>query len=146
MRLRVIFFLLGIVTVFAVVTFLSRGKTTEAANPSSVFSIPPHELKKLETDAIAGNCHAAFRISRHHTFWIRHYEESVKWLRVAAKCDHIDAKEELILMLLDRDADPKIASEINSTLAQIKSLDPNSGSKYERLVATRRAARHRAGS
>ena len=112
-----------------------------ASSPSSVFSLTTAELKRLQGMASAGDCQAALKVSRHHTFWTRQYDESVNWLRLAAKCDDVSPKKELILMLIDLETGSTGPEEIDALLAQITNIDPVTGVEYKKLVASRRARR-----
>ena len=112
------------------------------ATPSSVFAISDAELKRLLPLAIAGDCKSAFTISRHHTFWTRQYEDSVKWLRIAARCDDVGVKSELILILINDELEAGTIKEIDGMLAEIRALDIPTAEEYEKLVASRREQRN----
>lgn len=112
-------------------------KATDAVT-STALALPELELKPLQAAANAGDCQAALRVARHYSFGTNELEESVTWLRMAAKCNDADTKGQLIRMLLAMGADPTASSEIDRLLSEIRKLDIAKGREYEEVVAAHR--------
>lgn len=134
----VLFILIKTGCMLAAVLFFKGKDPVSDAAPSSEFALSDNELKRLLPIATAGDCKSAFSLSRHHTFWTRQYDESVKWLRIAARCDNVGIKTELILMLIDDESQAGTTLEINNLLLQIRRLNIPAAEEYEKLVALRR--------
>lgn len=88
------------------------------------FEISSSEMVGLVEKARHGDCSAAYRIGRHHSFVTLNFDEAIPWLRLAARCPNVEAKEELISLLLGRDNQPDISAEIDKLLLEIKQIDP----------------------
>jgi hypothetical protein len=108
------------------------------AATSKDLALPRDELVRLRTTAAVGDCEAALKLARHYSFAENKLDESVKWLRIAAKCDDVSAKGMLISMLLATEDDASSTNEISKLLLEIRRLDVAQAKKYEEIVVTQR--------
>lgn len=109
------------------------------AAPSKIFALAAAELKDLQLIAVGGDCEAAYKVARHYSFGTNQLDKSVQWLRIAAKCDDVGAKGELILMLLATEDDATNSKEVASLLSEIRKLDVTKAEEYEDLVSSQRS-------
>ena len=125
--------------------FKSAEQQANEAAPSGAdaFRIDDAIYDRLARAGKAGDCDAAFTLARHHAFATAKYDEARQWYRIAAKCPHLAAKEELLSMLLDYSEHDR---EVDRLLSEIERLDPKVAESDREAVAYTRSYRQRTGN
>lgn len=125
--------LLKLVTPVLVVAALVAGCTSrtkqtasEVLEPSAAaFRIPDAEMSAMQARARGGDCDAALRIGRHHSYYTQDWPQAVIWFRVAARCPSASVKGEFVNILLSTETDDSlVAAEVDDVLKEIEALDP----------------------
>lgn len=101
----------------------SPTKNLPLDNPVAEYVIPANEIEGLQRKASNGDCRASYRLARYHENVTLHLWDSIKWLRLAAKCPDVRPKEELIMLLLPMRDRPDVAAEIDRLLSEMKGID-----------------------
>lgn len=113
-------------------------KEVVIAVTSKDLALPTDEFEQLRIAEAGGDCGAALKLARHYSIAKNKLEESVKSLRIAARCDDVSVKGRLISMLLATEDDASSANEIAKLLSEIRRIDVAQAAKYEEMVASQR--------
>jgi hypothetical protein len=134
--------------VAACITVLSAGSAlsgppAEGRAPSTAdaFKIDDRIYKEIVRRARLGDCDAAFTLARHHVFYTTNDNEAIRWFRVAAKCPNVNAKGELLVLLMH---DPEHDAEVDRLLVEIEQLDPETARRDREEVRRVRNGRVKA--
>lgn len=116
-----------------------RAKKTEAFG-AEVYRLEDRTYVRLATQAQKGDCEAAYKVARHHVFVTANRDEAKKWYRIAAKCPHADAKDELANLLMYTSEDD---AEIERLLSELEQVDPKKAASSRQGFAAMRSIRDR---
>ena len=126
--------------------FMYRSMSFEqGANHAVSFGAQAYRLDdrtyaRLATLAQGGDCEAAYKVARHHVFFTSNRDEAKKWYRIAAKCPHANAKDELANLLMYT---PEDDAEVERLLSELERLDPKKARSSREGFATMRSIRDR---
>jgi len=121
---------IGLVVV-AVATLPVACGSTESGNMAQPPTSPALSMRLTEPELTAqkalannGDCAAALKVARHYSFVVNDFNESISWLRIAAKCPQAEPKAELAYLLLGGKMRPGVVEEIESLIVQIGATNP----------------------
>ena len=139
--MKVVHYVVGLacVVLIACVGFFFQGRD-HPVSPSSAYAIAPGDLLGLQRKANNGSCEAAYRLAGYHANYTLQYDDAVKWSRIAAACPNVSYKENLIVLLV-RDQDPRVMSEVDRLILQIQAMDPERAMHVKQNVEYVRANR-----
>lgn len=127
MKKRISVLVLGaaLIGVFAYWHILSKQRQLDYTpdyrdSPAGDYRIVEPDYSRLVQVAQAGDCDAAYRLGLHHINFSLNTEEAIRWLRLAAKCPNVAAKEELLSILAHMGTD----AEVDRLVLEIEALDP----------------------
>lgn len=92
----------------------------------------------LKDLARKGDCDAALRVHRHYLDVILDLDQARPWLRIAARCPCVNAKAELVYLLLPPHGTSKDANEIDQLVLDLEKIDPTVAQKVKEEVARQR--------
>lgn len=128
----------------AALAFQIKSINLQANEPApfgaEAFRLDDATYHRLAKAALAGDCDAAYRLGRHHAFYAVNRDEAVRWYRIAAKCPHADAKEELLGILMYT---PEDDAEVDRLLSEIEQINPKMAESDRESVAAMRSLRAR---
>ena len=107
-------------------------------SPAKSYGVSEPTYSRLATAALNGDCEAAYKLGRHHTFFSLNSQEAIRWYRLAAKCPHANAKGELIGILMHFEAED---AEVDRLLSELELLDPKSAEGDREAVRSVRSLR-----
>lgn len=68
-----------------------------------------------------------------------HYDDAVRWSRIAARCPVLTYKETLFALLVRETEDANITREVDNLVMEISALDPKRASHLKLVVDDMRA-------
>ena len=141
MKLKIVMAILG-AAILATVTYRFRSTEREAPPPFGAerYRLDAATYHRLVKAAEAGDCDAAYHVARHYVFYAVDRNEAIRWYRIAAKCPHADAKDELLNLLVYTAADD---AEVDRLLSELELIDPKMAKHDRESVAAMRSIRDR---
>jgi hypothetical protein len=116
-----------------------RHRTDSFRRPEyALQQLEPAELETLTSSSMGGDCKSAYKVARHILYYSPDYEQSIKFLRIAAICPNPDALSHLADLLTD---DKTKDREVDALLTSLKKLDPKSAEETSTHIGHKRAAR-----
>jgi hypothetical protein len=130
-KFLIVFFLASIV--FTTGYFVTRTKSAkEVTYGASSFALSKDELEVLQSKAKAGDCDAAYRIAKFHSYVTLQYEDSIMSSRLAVRCPGVRPKELLVAMLFTRADVDSIVGEVESLIFDMGKTDPEAADRARR--------------
>lgn len=120
------------------------GRTNEPVSfGAEAYRLDDRSYARLARLAQGGDCDAAYKVARHHVFFTSNRDEAKKWYRIAVKCPHVDAKDELANLLMYT---PEDDAEVERLLSELDRLDPKKARSSREGFAMMRSIRKRPGN
>lgn len=143
MKTRILLLVLSLIIVAAWEfrnSFIRAQHGDAGISGSQEYRLDGPNLELLTKAAQMGNCVAAHKLGRHHSFSTLNHDDAIRWLRIAAKCPDVSAKGELIALLMYLPEDDR---EVDRLVLEIEQLDQETGASTRESVAFARAYRDR---
>lgn len=105
--------------------------TDDTRTTITPYALATEEISKLQQSALAGDCAAAFRLGKHHSFFSLNHAAAVGWLRLAARCPNANAKGNLVALLREL---PEHSMEVDQLVREITESDPAMGKREVEAV------------
>jgi hypothetical protein len=108
-----------------------------AVSPSATYSLSENEINTFQSAARSGSCEAANRLARYHLNITLRTDQAIYWYRLGRHCLDVNAKMELIGLLMDS-KDRDVINEVDDILLEIDKIDPQESRRAKDAIGEAR--------
>jgi hypothetical protein len=112
----------------------------KVVSPSAAYILREDEIKTYQSAARSGSCEAANRLARFHLNISFRTDEAIYWYRLGHQCVDVNAKLELIGLLMDS-GDRDVMAEVDQLLIGIEKIDPREATRAKEAIRANRERR-----
>lgn len=131
---------LGFILFFIFAFQIIENSEKRAVSPSAAYLLREDEIKKYENAARSGSCEAANKLARFHLNISFRTDEAIYWYRLGRQCGDVNAKLELMGLLMDSE-DRDVMAEVDHILIEIEKINSREATRAKEAIRATRERR-----